>query len=284
MSVTYGRIRSMFYDLLGDSESSPVYIENSDALEFANKACRMAANRGKLIDRYSTILCEADVGEYNLPSDAESIYRVTYNGEKLMPLSQVRGRLLDSQWNDYSGTPTHYYLDELNGKVGLYPKPSSDTSITREYDAEYGLVVDDGGTFDSEYGIIIDTTVGAAFDGEYGVEVGGVGTDSCKVYFWARPAEIELTSDRLPLPLWGSYYALWTMLAEAYEVDTEIQDFERAQAYRLLAETMVPRMRMRAMNKTKKVYKIAGRVHERRVSQRHSRFPETIPDAGTYEV
>jgi len=279
--MRYSTVKALFYDIIGDSATSPKYIGNDLALSYANMAIREITDHAKHLDRRQVILGVADQGEYNLPSDVDAMYRATYNDEKLVPVTQTRLDLDDHGWRQYSGWPTAYYLDKLNAQIGLYQKPANATTVGA-YSQEHGIVVDDGNTtFTSEFGLIIDSTEAGIANQEFGVEVGEITGKAIEVFFFARPDPITSDSDSLPLPSWAGYYVLWSMLSDAYLSDTVIQDFQASQAYNVMAGEIAMRLRSRSFTKTNKTYSVNGSAGKNSRRIRRSNFPDTIPDAGT---
>jgi len=269
--------------MIGDDSSDARYITNDMALSFANQAIRAAVDESKCLDRRQVILCVEDQGEYDLPSDTDALFRATYNDEKLGPVRQALLDIDDGRWRQYSGWPSRYYLDRMNNQIGLYEKPSADTTVAA-YSQEYGIVIDDDDTtFTSEFGLIIDSTEAGIADQEFGVETGEITGRALEVFFWARPDAITDDDDSIPLPTWSAYYVLWMMLSDAYMADTVIQDVEASQAFKLMAEQIMPRLRGRSFTKTNKTY-VIGKSAGKAGRRRRSNFPETIPDAGTADL
>lgn len=54
------------------------------------------------------------------------------NNRALTPITQNRLNLMDARWMSHRGVPTHYYVDELYGMIGVYPPAESDKEITLE--------------------------------------------------------------------------------------------------------------------------------------------------------
>lgn len=280
--MTYADIKTLFYNTLGDSEASPVWITGSMAMQFANEAVQTAYAAARHIEKRTNILLAADTAEYDWPSDMGNVWRVAYDGKAILPITQSQLRVYDEEWPSVSGTPRHYYLSEINRKIGLYPKPSSATTYSA-FTQEFGAVVDtddSADTFSQEVGIVVDVSdASEAFNQEEGELVQAISADELEVFYKATPAVIDSGDDVPDVPGWCWPYVLFSMLASAYAADTEIMDTGLSGYWSALAASMIHRLRVRAEAKLNKTW-VAKYEGWNVVGRRYDlRFPDTIPSS-----
>ena len=122
-------IKSRFWTLLGGSPVPHPNITDDVLLAWANMATRELAEETNCINFRYSIALTAGTQEYSLPSTCKTVYRAYYDGEKLLPTSKWDLMHGDDSWDSRTGTPSRYYLDGLNGKVGLWPTPAADTVL-----------------------------------------------------------------------------------------------------------------------------------------------------------
>lgn len=251
----YSEINTLFGTMTGDS--SGVYWTDAQRLAWANAAVKEAAQRTRCVEKRETILSVADTQEYSLPSDCAYVTRVAYDGERLSPIMQSHLRIEDEAWMDKSGTPFKYYLDELNGRFGLYYKPSSSTTYT-VFTGEYGILLEpDSGTPESEYGVYVDPLDATdEYSSEYGDIARGISGDDIEVFYFADPADMAAGDDIPEIPQWAHTIVLFYMLARAYEADTQLQDFDKAALWQGLCDRQMYRLAVRSKGKSKKLYQM----------------------------
>ncbi len=144
-------IKEIFADIDKGLEKMPgLKFERRDILRKLNIAQREIVtytNATKKIDK--TLVSVIGQQEYDKPADCLKLLRVTYIGKKLFNISKagldiaVANGSISDPWGTETGTPTHYYDEEL-GKFGLYPIPdAAGDEIAREYIYMVEDLVDD---------------------------------------------------------------------------------------------------------------------------------------------
>lgn len=79
------------------------------------------------------------------------------------------------------------------------------------------------------------------------------------------------------LPEWFAYCVVFGMLERAYEMDTEMQSFEKSQFYHFLWEDSLMRLRVRSYSRINKVRVVRGSGEKAKYDIRR-RMPEHIPE------
>ncbi len=248
-------LTTLFYNMIGDVESAPRFFSATTVTQLFDRAMSELYADTNILDGISPIACTAEVGIYDLPADCSEVHRVAYNGIRLRTITQARLNAESASWVNEIGEPKYYYLDGLDKQVGVYPKPgiASETASG----GEYGVYIGSG---DTEFGVYIDPAISGGLIDEHGVYVGGLGGKYLEVYYSASP-DVYNAGEKPQVPLWGVYYLLWHMLAEAYLIGLPDADMEASVSYRLLAEQVKDRITTRAANPLNKVWrKRAGRL------------------------
>lgn len=277
--MTYADIQTLFYGLIGDSESSPVWITTDMAKQYANAALQMASATARHLEARSVVLLTAGTQEYAIPDAADSIFRAAYDGQAILPITQSQLRIHDEEWYGKTGTPRFYYLDEINRKIGLYEAPTSDT-VYSTFTGEFGVVVDTDDptdTFSQEFGIIVDASdASVAFSQEAGEIVSVVSSDELEVFYKAAPVLIVDGSSVPDVPAWCAPYILFAMLAKAYAADTDLQDGSLSEFWQNLGLMILMRLRGRASAKINKTW-VAKTEGWNRFGRRYDiRYPKNI--------
>jgi hypothetical protein len=274
--MLYAEIKTMFYLMLGDDESSPRFVTSDMALGFANEAIARAAMVSRGLEARTFLLLTADVGEYALPSDCDLVRAVYYDGERIVPVAQFQLMAQDEAFDQLSGTPEAYYMDELNRKIGLYKKPSSGTTyfaISPEDGAVTGVVV--GGvaaTFNQEDGVVVDISDASdtyEFTQEDGEIVSGVDALALDVHYTVMPDPIVTADEEVELPAWSMAYLVAAMLSSALGAETVIQDEQAAGFWSSLADHVLARMLRRSNDR--------GRTEFERPALWRSGYPIQYP-------
>ncbi|MEN6425951.1 MAG: hypothetical protein ABFE13_11345 [Phycisphaerales bacterium] len=245
--MIFAVIRSMFYSLTGDNPSTPVYFPESAVLRYANTAIARAASIADCCEARQTIQVTSGTGEYALASDCRRVYRATYDGDRLLPTMRLLLRQMSDNWDQVTGTPTHYYLDGLNSQIGLYKKPSASTVNATMTQEAGGIVASDAGdTMSQEAGeIVASDQTGDTFSQEAGFVAMAVESDAAEVFYIAEPAAMNGASDHMQLPMWSIPYVLFSMLSQAYGADTQLKNPKLSEFWGALAATVLVRLRNR---------------------------------------
>lgn len=131
--MTLAELKARFWELYGGSAS--VYPQVAAMLDtLVNSGIRTLAEESECFVKSATIPCTAGTQEYDLPEDCSKVLRVSYNEEKIKPISKwtLQGVVQDG-WDRIQGQPRRYYLDGLNNKIGLYNIPSVSTTVGGEF-------------------------------------------------------------------------------------------------------------------------------------------------------
>lgn len=257
--MTYAYIQSLFYTLLGDSESSPMFITNGTAEAYAVWAVQKMVDQTHSLEKRAIQPVTANVAEYALPGDTAQVQRVSFDQEKILPVTREKLRRHNPRWRDHTGTPRLYYLDEINHRIGLYETPSVGSVWAATTGTTYGGIRDMAGASGTAYGGIRDPGY---------VPDGGTYGGFREVYDESEQNNIELIywadapssfADGIPLPAWAHPGVLYYMLSEAYSTDTEIRNDELAAFWYTLFDRVLQRLGGRAASKlprtwTKKMY------------------------------
>jgi len=123
--LTYGNLKDLAYSLSGDSSTSPVHLASASMDTFFNASIGSLVDESECIEERMSIDLTAETGEYTLPADCVKVLRVTYADGALRPVTKQYLRSIDMTWADTTGEPALYYLDGLDGEIGLYPIPDT---------------------------------------------------------------------------------------------------------------------------------------------------------------
>lgn len=170
-------IKQQFWAFLGGQMHISPSVGSDSLNLWANNAVTEMTSIN-LLFVHDQIACSTGVQEYDLPDDCRAAARVSYSGRVLDLTSQWDLRECDRAWDKISGEPSSYYLNGMNGKIGLYRIPSSDSLM----------------------------------DGQ---EVVSGGLD---LFFWATPPLLEDDADVPALPPWAHPYVVFYMLASAFKM------------------------------------------------------------------
>lgn len=273
--MTFATLRDLVRSLTGDDGT---FWPEASLLSWANEAVALAVRRSGCLEQRETILAVANQAEYDVPADCDRVFRIAFDGEALLPVSQHVLRSSNSDFASITGTPFMYYLDELNEKFGLYYKPSTATTVAAGFAGEWGGVIAPlVGTTSSEWGGIIDPLdAGGAYSGEWGDIVSAVSADDIEVFYRALPKAMDSGDDEPSLPPWSHGCVLFWVLSRAFEADTMLQDLGRAAFWRKLSETVFERLTIRTNNKLPKVWQFKSSADGPVGPRIRDRYPDTI--------
>lgn len=107
------------YNAIGDS-----FWSSDEILGLLYDACGEMAREALIIERTYSTTTVAGTQEYDLPTNTIAVKRVTYNGQKLKPISFREDDAITglNASDTAQGTPAFYYL--WNETIGLRPLPS----------------------------------------------------------------------------------------------------------------------------------------------------------------
>lgn len=248
--MKFSVVRDLFYALTGDSASSPVYFPAATVLAYGTTAIARACAMTDCAEGRYDLFVTASVGEYALPSDCRRVYRATFGGDRLYPTLKYKLRMLMDNWDQLSGTPSHYYLDGLNQHFGLWKMPSTSTeTVGIAASIEDGSVVasdDAGDTFSQEDGVIVDTSdSGDTFTQEDGEVVQALVAGGSEIFYVAEPAALVDANSDISLPEWSGPYVLYSMLSQAYGADTQLMNGRLSEFWGMAADSVLMRLKHR---------------------------------------
>ena len=285
--MEWTELKALFYEVTGDDAVDPEWFAETTILAWANEAIRDFVRDSRCLESRAAMMVTADTHTYDFPDDCESIFRVTYDGERIGYITKQRLRNYDERWREKSGTPRFYILNELNEQLELYENPSVSTTVeTFSYtgSARYGAIVDASGSArpsGTPYGVVVDATDATP----PGIDVPGAVVDAIKmgsggyaleIFYHARPAGATRDTS-INIPHWAKHGILWGMLARAYSADTLVQSKEAASAYWHLYNHLKRRLRVQSMNKIDRVW-VMGSSKSQGKRTIVSRLPEHIPE------
>lgn len=277
--MNWTRIKDIAYTLVGDTEAAGAYFPLASMREWANQAVRDMAQRSGCLQWRQPIVVTAGTAEYALPADCAQVFRVTYDGEVIWPVSQRRLRAYDARWRERTGTPYLYYLDELNAKIGLYPNPSTGTTYESVSGPTAGMIVDTGAGTTVEgpsVGVILDIADGSPIEPLVGAIYDVISGNSLEVFYYARPAAVN--DGAIQIPGWAHPGIVYGMVSRAFAADTPRRNLGAAAIYRNLYEDVVRRLTARSNGKLHKVWHMEGYAPTRRLGMT-PRLPQHIEES-----
>lgn len=96
-----------------------------------NQAQRDICDITFCIIKSTSINLVTDTTDYTLPTDFYVTERVIYDGDDILTEVTINAQDRDEEtWIVFSsGTPTNYYINKENTKIGLYPVPSAKAAV-----------------------------------------------------------------------------------------------------------------------------------------------------------
>lgn len=138
------QIKSRVNTLVGELESSPINWSASHVLDVFNRVYKsFARDTGALENKFS-ILPVAGQREYEIPEQAESIFRVAWEEEKIFPATINELDLNSETWMDEQGDPIFYHINQLDTDRIAFWRTPDETESSVEFDSELGTIVDLG--------------------------------------------------------------------------------------------------------------------------------------------
>ena len=216
---------------LRETSGTAEFWTDSELLSYANEGIKFCALDGKFFKK--TFIYEVLTGRrsYRLPDDTVGIRRVEYDNEAIHHSTPERWDGDNFNWRTDSGTVVEYTLELEDNTIFLYKIPDTDGTAS-EFSDEHGTIVAEGATdtFDAEYGSIVANA--GTFSAEYGVLVNlNTGENNLRIYTYYVPEDFS-GSDDVPYPLSKTdslleYYILWA----CYEKDGDGQDQQKSQYF-----------------------------------------------------
>jgi hypothetical protein len=184
--------------------SDPRFWSIAELNDYVNECNKDLAVKTEFKQKNRITLVADEQTYFDLPSDCYKVLRVTYDDDKLYPITMRELDTYDENWRDTTQTePERYFLDNLApGKLGVWPRTTT-SGTTFDFDTEYGVMVrltedSTDATFDQETGAVtnITNTGDYEFNQEYGVVVRVATTDdNLKVDYVAIPDDLTVDTD-----------------------------------------------------------------------------------------
>jgi len=272
--VTWGYLKTLFYDMVADDEGSPAYWTGDMVLQYAQHAVRELVEDTNCLEKREAMEVTASQHEYDYPSDAMQLWRVTFDRGRLRPITKQRLRMNDEEWEGRTGTPKFYYLDEDTRKIGLYEAPAEDSTAEEGGGGGYGVIV---GYDDSGEGVIVDITDATPI-GDAGVVVGVLSDNFLEVFYWAEPPDLDDLED-VPVPQWAASGILYGMLADAMAADTmQGPKPKEAAFWRMMFDYVKQRLQIRSNDKVPISWVMNEAGDGARSIEVLNRLPDHIPE------
>lgn len=153
---TAGDIKTAFYPLIGDADGVNRFVTQSQAQNFMVRAVRDMAVDSRCFDTVVEYTWQADDSTHSFGLSSAgtrymSAWRVEVDDEKVLATTRNRLREHDRDWQQRTGKPYLYYLDEMTATSGLYSVglyPTASTNISTRW---YFSTVPDVDTTDAAY-------------------------------------------------------------------------------------------------------------------------------------
>lgn len=221
--MTLGEIKDYFWLMLGGSAGPRPWLEDETLDAWAGEAVRDLVEHTKCLDRRKAMLVSSGTYAYDLPDDCKRVKRVAYDGDKLEHVSQLYLQRSGYDWEHDSATPRYYFVDGLNGQIGLNPVPIADTVMEVEEEYAYGGLVSMTG-----YGGIVDTTeaeilpqgAGGIYEAIAGLEL--------ELYYDCSPPALEDDNSVPAVPAWAHPLIVYYMLKSARASLSPMRDLDQA--------------------------------------------------------
>jgi hypothetical protein len=240
MSVTWQNIKDLFYETVGDTEAAQAFFSEADVVAWANNALREASDKTDYSDLYESRDTDLD----------------TLVGYPTYTMASINARRI---WRvEYDGEALERTTAEKIRSCDRFWESRAGTPRFYLLD-EYQTDADS---------ISIRLYESASTDG---VTIG--------VYAYGASDSINdaAPTQRINLPEWFAYSLLLGMLSVAYEADTEMQSYEKAQLYGRMWDDALHRLRIRSFGRLNKRWVVGKRRKNPSLNIRN-RLPETIPE------
>lgn len=235
--MTFGHMVRLFWDMMGAELTNSPQVTNDILLRWANMSLERLCADAVALERETDILCTAAVQEYDLPDDCKRVWRAAYDGQKILLTSKWDLQQVDNTWDRSTGIPRRYYVNGLNGMIGLYPLPTTDT------------VVD-------PFGVV-----------SFGLHI----------FYTAMPPQLLSPEDEPALPVWAHMGIVYGMLSMAYSMIGTQRRGPNAQYWKNRFDEVAMRLRVRTNMKTPKVWAIREIAQPEDWIMAKPRRPERIP-------
>lgn len=272
--MEWADLKTMFYEITGDSEAHPFWFTDDMLRGFANQALRDLVRGSQCLDWRQVIAIQSGTAIYDLPDNCDQIWRVTFDNERIGATSQDYLYQVYERWQERSGLPALYATDELENQLILFPNPDV-SSTTESSPSGNGLIVDTS-AMTGGVGLIVDARDGGPLPGVAGLIVDILTGNGLEIFYYARPGDI--TADHINLPAWARYGILWFALAKAYAANTQIKDKNRTAFYSALYEHIKQRLRIRSAGRLNREWAMRG-FAQPEVSSVLPRIPQHITES-----
>ena len=132
----------LVYMLVGDSPAAPAYVPLATIEAYMHEAVALAARRAFLCTMEVELELLPGTAEALLPEGFMQLEAAEYDGVHLEPSTKFELQRIDEEWATRIGSPSIYYLDEIQGKIGIWRRPESQGAVTGSPDAPTDLDFD----------------------------------------------------------------------------------------------------------------------------------------------
>jgi hypothetical protein len=133
---------ALAYMLVGDSPSAPAYVQASVIEDYIYEAVSRASRKCSLMTAEVSLELESSTQTAVLPDGFIQLEAASWDGVHLEPTTRAGLRLMDEEWEHRIGAPSHFYLDEIQNKIGVWRRPDSQGLATGLPDAPTSLDAD----------------------------------------------------------------------------------------------------------------------------------------------
>jgi hypothetical protein len=264
--MTLADIRTRAYRMLGVDPTEPVFWTDAQMNRWINDAYLSAARHTKALEIRYIVTPTATEGSYTMSGNVGQIFRATYDGYKINPITTWEMNRLDPDWESRSGLVSFYTIDTRDDRVvRLYKKPTVDGDD--KFTTEFGVIIEFAGgsdtfTFSSEFGTIIDASgTGSSylFETELGVTV-DLNLDHNNLEVWAvkHPDRMVLDTDSPELPAHSHIALAFEGAARALRKRGDSYNPQKADAYAKMATDYYLFLRSLVSNRAPESLQVVG--------------------------
>ena len=283
--MTLEQLRERTYRALGVTPATPLFWTDAEINRLLNDAYTEVAKRTGALEIRHTVGVQSGTSTYTLPSTVGRPMRVTYDDHKILPFTSFEFDRSVSDWENSTGTPTHYTIDGNDRTVRLWKTPDA-TGEGATFSAELGGVAamskadgSDTYTFSSELGGVVDISGGADsyhFEGELGA-VTDLNSPNDNMEIWAKktPLLMEEDEDEPLLPAYSHLGLVFAAASRALRKRGASRNLPLAKVYKGMAKDYTMHLSGRANNRTiERTYEHAGgRTASTFIRRRDVRIP-----------
>jgi hypothetical protein len=135
VAITWANLKTQFYGTIGDVEGTNTFFSTAQVLQWANDCLREIGERTHFYDlEYSNAGTAGDPYISFTTYNVFSVWRVEVDEEVVRPITADKLRHGDKFWEQRSGVPRWYIIDEYQTdldevRIRLYETPPDDYNI-----------------------------------------------------------------------------------------------------------------------------------------------------------